>query len=483
MNRSRRGNSNRRGQPGVVSRRSLLKSAAAIAALSALGCEKKAPTDINQAPVRFKPGAPVPWVNWGGNLSCYPENRVSARTEDQIAETLKGARGCVRAVGSSHSFSALVPTDDTLVATDLLYGIIGHDPEKLQADVWGGTRLHQLGMLLDGIEQAMENLPDMDYPSIAGSIATSVHGTGIQFGSLSTQVAGLTLATPSGELVQCSPHQNPEIFKAARVNIGALGIVTRIKLQNVAPFNLTEVTRVEKTREILEDIDNRFANNRLFEFMPFPHADLSLSITTNDAQPGDENAGEDDPNALEQLRDLFESTHWVPAFGSRLYEKIVTGIMADTASSTRTGPSYKVLPHVRIIRFREMEYSVPEAVGAECVKEILAAYKSKNLDTCFPLEVRKVEGDDIWLSMFEGGNRWAISIHQFFDKDYKSLFAEIEPIFWKYGGRPHWGKLHTLGREQLSKLYPHWRDFQEVRRSLDPQGKMLNTHLKSLFGA
>ena len=78
----------------------------------------------------------------------------------------------------------------------------------------------------------------------------------------------------------------------------------------------------------------------------------------------------------------------------------------------------------------------------------------------------------------------SISVHQYGDLDYKAVFAEIEPIFWKYGGRPHWGKIHTLGAKQLVQLYPrHWQDFQDVRRELDPQGKLMNAHLRTLFGA
>jgi FAD/FMN-containing dehydrogenase len=100
----------------------------------------------------------------------------------------------------------------------------------------------------------------------------------------------------------------------------------------------------------------------------------------------------------------------------------------------------------------------------------------------FPIEYRHVKQDDIWLSMFQGQTGASISVHQFADWDYKTVFAHIEPIFLKYGGRPHWGKIHTLGYKQLSALYPkHWQDFNEMRQQLDPQGKMLNDHLKQVF--
>jgi len=86
--------------------------------------------------------------------------------------------------------------------------------------------------------------------------------------------------------------------------------------------------------------------------------------------------------------------------------------------------------------------------------------------------------------MFEGQDGCSISIHQYGDLDYKKIFSEIEPIFWKYSGRPHWGKIHTMKAPQLANLYSrHWQDFHEVRKSLDSQGKFMNAHLKDIFGA
>jgi FAD/FMN-containing dehydrogenase len=166
----------------------------------------------------------------------------------------------------------------------------------------------------------------------------------------------------------------------------------------------------------------------------------------------------------------------------RVYEFLLTRLMGDGGNTIRTGPSYTVLPHPRLARFREMEYTVPAEAGPDCVREVLHAIRTRT-KVCFPLEYRQSAADDIWLSMFEGRPGASISVHQFGDTDYRPYFAEIEPIFWKYGGRPHWGKLHTLDAARLKALYPHWQDFMEVRRALDPQGRLLNTHLKTVLEA
>ncbi len=436
-----------------------------------------------QAPVSFVPGKPVPWINWAGNQSCHPAVRVAPATEAELAATLRGAKGVVRAVGAGHSFSAVVPTDDTLISTDLLSGLISHDPATLQAEIWAGTRMHDLGPLLAGIGQAVPNMPDMDYPAMGGAIANSVHATGTGFGSMSSYVAGLTLVTPGGELIECSPTRNRAIFQAARTSIGALGVVSRLRLQNQAAFDLTETGRIEKTEDVLDALAENCAKHRHYEFMPLTNSDLSVTIATDLAQPGDTSHGEDDPEAVNKLRQVWDAVSWAPG-GTAIYDKVLQLVMGDEGATRKTGPSYQVFPHVRIVRFREMEYTVPAAAGPACVREILRTVREQKIPVCFPLEYRYVKADDIWLSMFEGQDGCSISVHQFGDIDYKAYFAQIEPIFWKYQGRPHWGKIHTLDAPRLAALYPkHWQDFQEVRRTLDPQGRLLNPHLKQIFGA
>lgn len=463
----------------MIDRRDWLKGALASTLAPTLsGCQKLT-GDASQAPV-FESGKPLPWMNWAGNLSCVPRGRAAPQTEQEVLDVLTQTPGVVRPVGASHSFSALVPTDDTLVTTDLLSGLIAHDANRQQAEVWAGTRLHDLGFLLDGIGQAVPSLPDIDYVALGGAIATSVHGTSATLGSLSSFVCGLTLATPSGQLIVCSAQQNPDVFQAARVSLGALGLVTRVRLQNQAAFALTEVNRVEPTEAVLEDLSTRMAQHRHFELMPLPHTGLAATVATDVAKPQDRSVGTDNPKVLNDLRRAFQAVAWMPR-ASWVYERILKMAFGSEGDSIRTGPSYQVFPHIRMVRFKEMEYTVPQEHGPACLREILATIEQRNLPLCFPLEYRHVPAESGWMSMFEGRAGASISVHQFADLPHEAIFKIIEPIFWKYDGRPHWGKLHTLKASQLAPLYRHWKDFQEVRNSLDPQGKMLNAHLRSVL--
>lgn len=467
--------------PSGVSRRTLLKGLVASATLPLAGCSRNPVSPPLAAP--YVPGKPLPWINWGKNHSCYPAQRLAPRNEQQLLQGLTQAKGTVRAVGSSHAFSALVPTEDTLLTTDYLSGLVSHDPATRQAEVWGGTRLHSLGPLLESVGLATQNLPDMDYPSLAGAIATSTHGTGKHFGSLSTQVAGLTLATVDGQLLDVSAQQHPQIFNAARTHLGALGIVSRVRLQCQSAYRLTEVSQVEPLEQMLFELDQRMSNNRHFEIFALPYSPLGISVATNEAKAGDINQGEEDPGALNQLRQVFESVSWLPGVGESLYAWLLDKAFGGNPPVVRTGPSYRVLAHARTTRFCEMEYSVPVEAGPECLRKVLDTIERRKLPACFPIEYRHVKGDDIMLSMYQGRDSAVLSIHQFGDLDYRPFFAEIEPIFHQYEGRPHWGKIHTLQAPQLAALYPkHWQDFLAIRESLDPKGKLLNTHLKQVLG-
>ena len=310
-----------------MKRRAFLQSSLAVGVGGTLGTLSGCggpPSTEPQSPVSFTPGQPLPWINWAGNQSCTPDWRFSPTSEDELVSLLKSAKGVVRAVGAGHSFSAVVPTDDTLISTDLLSGLVRHDTETMQATLLAGTRLNAMGPMLQSIGQALPNMPDMDYPALGVSVANSVHATGTSFGSMSSYVAGMKLATVSGELLECSAEKNPGIFQAARTSIGALGVMSEITLQNQASFNLTEVNKIEKMEDVFAEMEARSKAHRHFECLPIPYSSLCITVATDIAKPGDKTVGEDDPQAANTLRDVFEDVYWIPLVGERLYEKALS---------------------------------------------------------------------------------------------------------------------------------------------------------------
>lgn len=466
-----------------MGRRSFLRSALAASAAGLWpGCRPTSTGEAKEVDVPWVPGEPLPWRNWAGTHVCRPAERAAPETEDELVALLERAPAPIRPVGAGHSFSALVPSDGTLLATDFLDGLRSSDAARAQCEVGAGTRLHRLGPLLAAEGLAMKNMPDIDYQTLAGAISTSTHGTGTTLGSLSSFIVGLTLATPSGELLECDAEREPELFAAARCSLGALGVITRIRLQCEPGYRLAQRTGFEPLADVLDDIDARKRAHRHFELLAFPHASLAQVIVTDVAEPGasqDTRPEDPDPRIL---RDVYRGVGGLGPVGDWIYDGIFKLVVGDE-TTVHAGPSYEVLTHERILRFREMEYTVPAEAGPACLREVMHAIDARGIPIVYPVELRYVKSDDIWLSMFCERDGCTISIHQYADEAYEDAYAALEPIFWKYEGRPHWGKLHTLDAARLAALYPRWQDFREIRRSLDPEGRMLNDHLRAVLGA
>ena len=235
----------------MINRRKLIKNSVlgtlgASVALGLSGCGKASMGPTASLDYDFQTGKPLPWMNWAKNQGCQPAHRIAPQSEEELVSLMTSTNsGSMRPMGAGHSFSAVVPTDGTLISTDLLNGLISVDAEQNTAEVWSGTRLHQLGPALDAQGQALTNLPDINYQTIAGAISTSTHGSGVTMGSLSSMIEELTIAMPSGDLVTCNNASNPELFYAARCGLGALGVITKVKIRTVPAFSLEQRTTVE----------------------------------------------------------------------------------------------------------------------------------------------------------------------------------------------------------------------------------------------
>ena len=418
--------------------------------------------------------ARAPWHNWSGYLSANPLGRIAPHNEDQLVSALRSTSGAIRPVGAGHSFSPLVPTDGHLIVLDNLSGLVSHNADKMTAELFAGTRLSDAGRLLNSVGQAMFNLPDIDRQTLAGAVSTSTHGTGRELKSLSGYVTSLRLVTPAGDVLDLDTDNDSDLFDAARVSLGCLGIITRIGFKNRAPFKLRSRTWVEKTDAVIDQWEALATQWQHFEIMPLLHSDYSFIIAHQETDAPISPMIEEDDNG--ELLALFDATP-VSMRGA-----LINLLAADIEPNEGVDTSFKSLTNLRFDRFNEMEYSVPAAKGPECLMEILQTIKDQGIDVSIPLEYRVIAEDDAWLSMFYNGPRVSISLHRLAQYDYSLLFDAIEPIFWKYGGRPHWGKVHSLGYAQLRSLYPKLDAFMTLQKDLDPQGRMLNPHVRQLLG-
>lgn len=422
----------------------------------------------------------LPWQNWSGYQYGLPATRMAPASEGELAEILRTAPQPVRPVGAGHSFAPLVPTDGTLVSLRQFEGLKSHDADQLTATLGAGTRLGQVGGLLDGVGQALRNMPDIDQQSIAGAIGTGTHGTGAALGAMHSDVTALRLVTPRGDVLDCSRERHAEIFDAARVSLGSLGVITEVTLQNVPTHRLRRRVWLEPIDTLIERFDELAAAHHSFEFyyIPFSSRGVAIAIDPTDA-PAQPRGAEQDNDAVLQMKKLRDLAGWWPGLRRRLLDLAT----ADFEPEEAVDVWYRIFPSNREVRFNEMEYHLPREALLPALKRVRARIESQHHEEFFPIEVRVVRGDDAWLSPFyDHASSGSIAVHRYHREDPLPYFADIEPIYQDYEGRPHWGKMHTLAAATFARRYPRWKDFLAVRAELDPEGRMLNAHLRRVFG-
>ncbi len=421
----------------------------------------------------------VVWQNWAGLEHSYPAQRAAPASDAELAQVLRSAPMPIRPVGAGHSFTALVPTDGTVLSLDRMTGLVSHDAAAMTATVRAGTRLSALGPALAEIGQEMPNLPDINKQTLAGAMATATHGTGKGLTALHGEVTALKLVTPAGEIVECSRDTRPELFHSARVGLGAFGVLSEVTLANKPLTRVRKEVRLVDSDALLKDWPALAARHRNAEFLVLPFTGKSAlithDVTDEPVRPRGPDQDADTLMSLKTLRDVFE-------FTPGLRKQLASAALEDIPPEIAIDEGWKLLSNERPVRFKEMEYhvSIDQQVGA--LREIIARIERDATDVFFPIEARIIAPDDAWLSPFYGRESGSIAVHAYYKEAHDWMARLVEPVLREAGGRPHWGKLHSLGAAELAKLYPQFAEANAVRRSLDPDGRMMNPFLRKIFG-
>ncbi|WP_346995584.1 D-arabinono-1,4-lactone oxidase [Dietzia sp. SLG310A2-38A2] len=409
------------------------------------------------------------FTNWSGSVEFTPRSRIRARDSAEVVSAVRRAREhgrSVRPVGSGHSSMPLVATDDVLLSVDDLSGVEATDPERGLATVLPGTGLADLGAELRESGLGLENLGDVDYQSIAGAIGTGTHGTGARLGNLSSTLVGGTLVTGTGDEVSFgheagateenrgdSAHGRPEgvadddLARAAQVSLGALGVFTRMTLRVRPYYELHRRNWMTHIDWVLDNYAELVDSHRHMDFYWYPRSDLAQVRLL------------DEPGREPDLR---------PPPGSLKTEE--------------TGPAYEILPNDRHLLFEEMEYALPLDTELAAFRRARERIKARHRSIVgWRVLVRTVAADQGLLSPFHGRPSMTIALLQNASLPHEEYFSDMEPLFLEHAGRPHWGKKHRLGADELAARYPEWDEFSRVRERLDPDGVFLNDHLRELL--
>ena len=389
------------------------------------------------------------WTNWSGSVHCDPKITASPQTEAEIVDIVQRAAAegrCVRPLGAGHSSSPLVVTNDVLLSLKSFSGVLDHDPDRRQATLRPGTTLNAAGSALHDIGLAFHNLGDIDKQTIAGALSTGTHGSGQHLQNLASLLIGGRLVTADGSVRAFSIERDPDLTAALQVSLGTLGILTELRLQLLPAYRLHRQEWCAQVDDCLAYLPGLIAENRTMDFYWYPRSDEVKIRLLN--LPG------------EGMRDLPFAR-----------------LVQDT-----TDWSHTVIAQQRELRFDEMEYALPADQGLACFQEIRKRVTAKHRHLVgWRTLYRTVAPDGAMLSPAGGRPTVTISLHQNASLPYEDYFADIEPIFRACGGRPHWGKKHSLTAAELRPLYPRWDQFQAIRRELDPGGVFLSPALRTLL--
>lgn len=429
------------------------------------------------------------WQNWARTARITPMRVERPRTPEAVQRAVQAAarRGTpIKAVGAGHSFTGIAAAPGVLLELDDMQGLVSADAATGRVTFLAGTRLHRVPWLLAPHGLAMQNLGDIDRQSISGAISTGTHGTGAKFGGLATQVVGAVLVTADGEFLHVHEDENADLLPAVALGLGALGILVEVTLQCVPAFLLHAIDRPEPLPEVLATLDERVAASDHFEFYWFPHTEVAL---TKRQVRLPESAVRRPLRPVGRWVDetlLSNGVYRVACAAGRIAPAITAPFsrlaVRLTGDREYTDLSHRVLTQSRTVRFREMEYALPAENVVQAFQEVQELIVRNGWRIEFPIEVRFAASDDRWLSTAYGRSTGYIAVHRYWRADPAAYFDAVEQIMRHHGGRPHWGKLHTLTATQLRKEYPRFDDFVALRDRLDPDRMFTNRHLARVLG-
>ncbi len=430
----------------------------------------------------------VRWRNWCGDERCRPTAIVHPGSTEEIVAALgraarEGRR--VRVAGAGHSFSDIACTDGLLIVLDRFQRLLDVDRASGLVRVQAGITIAQLNAQLAEHGLAMENLGDIDAQSIAGAISTATHGTGARLRNIPSQVVELTLVLADGSTLRCSDERDPELLRAARVGLGALGVIAELTLRCVPAFTLCGIDAPAPLDETIERFGELTQANEHFEFYVFPHADVALTRTNNRTEQPPRPRG----RAAEYANDVLLTNRTFEMFcriGKRMPSRIpeINRLVTRLAgSSKRIDRSDRIFASPRLVRFTEMEYALPREHTTHAVRRILDAIAEHGFAVPFPIEVRTVAADDALLSTAAGRDSGYVAVHMYRGMEWRPYFETVERIMDSLDGRPHWGKRHFQSATTLRDRYPDWGRFQALRARLDPAGLFANAWTDRVLGS
>ncbi|PRY89009.1 xylitol oxidase [Mongoliibacter ruber] len=414
-------------------------------------------------------------LNWAENFRFSTNNVHYPKSIAEVQELVKKSSS-LRVLGSRHSFNSIADSDEMLVSFDHLNKIISLDKEKMEVTVEGGIKYGELCTFLHENGFALHNLASLPHISVAGTIATATHGSGLENGNLSTGVAALEFVNAKGQIV--SLGKEDEEFYGAVVGLGALGPVTQVTLELQPAFEVAQVVYLDMPMEALKDNFREIMGSAysVSLFLDWASDKVNEVWIKKRVTTGEE---PEFPEEFFGAKKASIKMHPVPSMDAEsCSEQLGT-----------PGPWYDRLPHFKM----EFQPSAGKELQSEFFVSLEKGYEAimavKEMSEqihphLFISEIRTIKADDLWMST--AYQRDSVAIHTTWKQEIPEVMAllpQMESKLEKFNPRPHWAKLFTIPYSTLSSRYPKLEAFKTLLAKHDPDGKFRNEFVKrNVFG-
>ncbi|XP_072045784.1 L-gulonolactone oxidase-like [Amphiura filiformis] len=446
---------------------------------------------VNMASCKISGEQGRSFTNWATTFTCKPELYFEPTTTEEIIQILKEARRLskrVKVCGYGHSPSDIACTDGYMIDMRRFNQLIDINEKNCTVKVQSGCLLKDLiDDVLEPHGMAMQNIAAISEVTIAGMICTGTHGTGANYGIISTQVLEIELITAAGKEVICSHTENTDLFRAACCSLGALGVITAVTLQCEPAFKLHQRQWPGTLDEVLDNLDEHIASSEHFKFSLMPHTEsVLMSRMDRTKEP------------VSDVSSWFWSTfvgyhcvqfaYWLSSFFPSTVGFINRTLFYLLFSKPleRINISRKVFNFDCFFPQYVTDWAIPREHTATVLRELRAWLRENpNQAAHFWIEVRFCRSDNIMISPAYGRDTCFINIlvYRPYGKfiPYANYWAAYENIVKRVGGRPHWAKAHKETAKEFSHMYPEFNKFCEIRQKMDPQGMFLNAYLERVL--
>ena len=413
--------------------------------------------------------------NWAGNLTYSTNNVFYPKTVPEVQDLVKKCSH-LRGLGTRHCFNTIADSKYNLISSNKLNKILSLNKEIQTVTVEGGIKYGELSPYLHQKGYALHNLASLPHISVAGSISTATHGSGVQNGNLSSAVRGIEIVIADGSVIELNKERDGETFEASVVGLGALGIITRVTLAIQPTFMMRQRVFIHMPLDQLKDHFNEIVS-----------AGYSVSLFTDwQSESINEIWIKDkiNPDVFDHYKEEF--------YGAKAADKNLHPIIELSAENCTEqmgvpGPWFERLPHFKMGftpssgKELQSEYFIPRQHAMEAILAIQRLGKQIG-PLLFITEIRTIAADSMWMSPCR--NQHSVTIHFTWKQEWepvKKLLPLIEKELAPFNARPHWGKLFTLPAKELESRYEKLTDFKKLVKLYDPTGKFRNDFLNKML--